>query len=163
MEQPNNISESSVKPQGKGFGVAGFVISLVAIILFGLIAWVATMQAVEAGMKSIMGESTTGGYGISLSWLVLSVIGLVLSVVGMTKLKKSGAKRGLAIAGLVISIITTLLCIVLVIGIKMANDEAQRRVDAATEAIKNFDMQKFADELNATTDSLNIETDSTAH
>ena len=161
MEQTNSVDEVVIKPEGKGLAVSGFVISLAAILLFGGIAYVAAMQAVQAAMLSIMGTPSDGGYLISFIWLGVSIIGLVLSAIGMSKLKKSGAKRGLAVAGLIISIVTVLLCLVLLVGIKLFQDESKKKIDETTAAIENFDMEKFTSEMNAAMDSLAMEMDTT--
>lgn len=161
MEQSNIIDEVAVKPEGKGLAVSGFVISLVAIIFFGAVAYLAAMQAVQAAMLSIMGTPSDGGYLISFIWLGVSIIGLVLSAIGMSKLKKSGAKRGLAIAGLIISIVTVLLCVALLVGIKLFQDESKKKIDDTTAAFENFDMDKFTSEMNAAMDSLASEMDTT--
>ena len=74
-------------PQGKGLSIAGFVISLVSIISC---CW-------------------------EIEWLVfpLLIVGLVLSAIGMTQSRKSGKTNGLAIAGLVISIIHAVFWVVI--------------------------------------------------
>ena len=65
---------------GKGLGIAGFVISLVVVV----IGWV-------------LGVFTP----------IAAILGLVLSAVAMGKAKKAGVKNGLATAGLVLGIIAT--------------------------------------------------------
>ena len=69
---------------GKGQSIAGFVLSLVALVIcwFGYASFVA---------------------------LPLAIVGLVLAVVGGKKLKANGQKSGLATAGLVLGIIATVL------------------------------------------------------
>jgi len=83
-----------VKPQGKGMAVAGFIISLVGLI-FSSIIIAAVIVSVGLG----------GGMGLGYFWLVLCILGLVLSIMGMMKLKRTGGKRGLAIAGMIIGIV----------------------------------------------------------
>lgn len=61
---------------GKGLGIAGFVVSLVSIP-FGMI--------------------TLG---------IMSLVGLILSIVAKKKSKKAGQPNGLAVAGIIISIIS---------------------------------------------------------
>ena len=67
MEQTNNTAPTTA---GKGMGVAGFVISLVALVLYFIVAPM-------AGLAAIVG----GGMGLSIFWTILSVLGLVLSVI----------------------------------------------------------------------------------
>ena len=64
---------------GKGLTIAGFVLSIIGI-LTAFIFWYASLPA--------------------------SIVGLVLSIVGGKKLKAAGSSRGLAIAGMVISIVS---------------------------------------------------------
>ncbi|MBR2614681.1 MAG: hypothetical protein IKC71_03695 [Clostridia bacterium] len=69
---------------GKGLGIAGFVISLLAVVF---------------------------GWSLALISFVLPfivpILGLILSAVGMGKANKAGVKNGLAVAGLVLGIIAT--------------------------------------------------------
>lgn len=51
---------------------------------------------------------------------VMPLVGLILSIIGLSKSKKSNSNNGLAIAGLIISIITLLLRVLLVGGIFFA-------------------------------------------
>ena len=70
---------------GKGFAIAGFVLSIVGIV-FGFLS----------GFFSIIG-------------LPVAVTGLVLSVVGGKKLAASEQPKGIATAGLVIGIIAVVI------------------------------------------------------
>ncbi|MCH2225669.1 MAG: hypothetical protein MK066_12935, partial [Crocinitomicaceae bacterium] len=91
------MSEEVTKPQGKGMGVAGFVIALVGL-LFATFVIAATVVNVGLG----------GGKGLLYFWLILCIGSVVLSVMGMMKLGKTGGKKGLAIAGLVVGIVATI-------------------------------------------------------
>lgn len=73
---PNQTIIINQKAKGNGVGTAGFVLALIAVVLF----WVPV-----------------------LSW-IMWLLGLILSAVGVTKQPK-----GLAIAGLVISLVGLLL------------------------------------------------------
>lgn len=92
------------KPQGKGMAVAGFVIALVALVFYVFVATAVTFAA-----------ALGGGYGLGIFWLVLSLAGTGLCVMGMMKLGKTGGKKGLAIAGMIIGIIAVVLTTMLVI------------------------------------------------
>lgn len=92
-----------------GLGTAGFVLGLVGLVfsfipLIGVVAW------------------------------PLVIIGLVLSVVGIAKARKTRASKGLAIAGTVLSAIGLLVCIVWVAAIGNVADEAQRNELKPVEA-----------------------------
>ena len=71
---------------GKGLSIAGFVLSLVGIV-FAFVLWYISIPC--------------------------SITGLVLSVVGGKKLKASNQPHGLAIAGLVISIVSLSLSVLM--------------------------------------------------
>ena len=131
MEQTN-----ATAPQGKGLGVTGFVLSLVGLIGYFPIAVVVAAQA-------FMG----GGYGTGIFWLVLCLAGTALSVMGMSKLKKTGGKRGLAITGLVLGLVATLLSLWLVMGIGKMQSAGDQLKGLGTE------WQKAVDDAKATTDS----------
>ncbi len=84
-----------------GLGTAGFVLGLVGLVfsfipLIGVVAW------------------------------PLVIIGLVLSLVGIARARKTAASKGLAIAGTVLSAIGLLVCIAWVGAVGKAVDEAQR-------------------------------------
>lgn len=110
MEQTNNTAPTNA---GKGLGVAGFVIALVALVLYFIIAPI-------AGLSALAG----GGMGLAIFWTIVSVVGLVLSVMGFMKAKAGNGKKGLAIAGLVIGIIATIMSIRLVFAVKVIHETA---------------------------------------
>lgn len=116
------MSKSEVKPQGKGLGIAGFVISLVALI-FSPIVYTAVTFSVSLG----------GGMGMGYFWISLSLLSVVLSVIGMMKLGKTGGKRGLAITGMIIGIVATVWSLLLLSGV----NEAVTQLDKS-----NIDMQE---------------------
>lgn len=69
---------------GKGLGIAGMVLGIVALVFLCINADVS---------------------------LVCAIVGLILSIVGMSKAKKAGVKNGMAVAGLVCSIVALALTI----------------------------------------------------
>ena len=137
------MEQTQQTPQGKGMGVAGFVISLVALVIYWIIAPIVAIAALAGG-----------GYGLGIFWLVLSLLGTLLSVMGMMKLGKTGGKKGLAITGMVLGIVATILSVMMVLGI----GKAQKAGNELGTQFKNA-MENVSDSLNKTmksvSDSLN--------
>lgn len=132
MEQTN-----ATAPQGKGLAVTGFVIALVA-----LVGWFFVSAA--AGLSAL---ATGGGMGLAATWLVISLVSAVLSIMGMMKLGKTGGKKGLAIAGMIIGIIATISSVMTVIGVKKTQD--------AHNMVKEQLGPEFQDAMNQLADTLN--------
>ena len=106
MNQKNKMEQNTqVQPQGKGLGVAGFVISLIALVGWLFVGLGALAKAALDGVQGKDG----GGMGLMIGWLVFSLLGTVLSMMGMMKLGKTGGKKGLAITGMILGIVATLL------------------------------------------------------
>ena len=152
MEETNNTAPAS--NPGKGLGVAGFVISLVALVLYFIIAPI-------AGLSALAG----GGMGLSIFWTLVSIVGLVLSVMGFMKAKAANGKKGLAIAGLVMGIIVTIMSVRLVFAVKeihaTAGDFGKELINAMGEGMKEgleHAMDSVKQELNQPAPA-----DSTAH
>jgi len=80
-------AEREEKEKTNGFGIAGFVVSLVSL-------WLGSF------------------------YCLASIVGLVLSIIGMSKSKVCGKCNGLAVAGLVISIISLVIwgIILIIVG-----------------------------------------------
>lgn len=108
-------STNSNPKAGKGLGIAGFVVALVALVL-----WVPMSAA------AVFAAALGGGTGTAVFLLLMSLTGLVLSVVGLMKASKSGGKKGLAIAGLVIGLVATLLSISTFVGVSNAKTEFEK-------------------------------------
>ncbi len=103
-------------PQGKGLAIGGFVLSLVGLLLSSWIAAIAALSIAAGGSAILM-----------YLWLVLCIASIILSVMGMSKLGKTGGKKGLGIAGMIIGIVATIYSIILVLGLSAASaviDEA---------------------------------------
>lgn len=73
-------------------------------------------------------------------WLVLCIVSIVLSVMGMSKLGKTGGKKGLGIAGMIIGIVATIYAIFLSLGLG-AVDAGVGNTDLSAEWEKS--MQKL--------------------
>ena len=105
----SELDSTTQAPQGKGMAVAGFIIALAAFLLNNVMAGIAI---VSIGL---------GGSGwIMYLWLVVNIVSIILSVMAMGKLKKTGGKRGLAIAGMIIGIVGTVWAIILCLGMAAA-------------------------------------------
>jgi hypothetical protein len=122
MSEENNVSQ----PQGKSMGIAGFILSLVTLLFSTWIVAIATVSVIAGGSPWLM-----------YFWLVLAIAGLVLSAMGMSKLGKTGGKKGLAIAGLVIGIISVIYCLMLCAGLSAAASAADTYVDSV-DGINNL-------------------------
>ncbi len=135
------MEQTTQTPQGKGMGTAGFVISLVALVLYFPVA-------IAVAASAIFG----GGYGLGIFWILVSVLGTILSVMGMMKLGKTGGKRGLAIAGLVLGIVASLLSIKLVMGIGAIHEAGGEFGDKFKDAMEqglNKNLDSLAKEMGA--------------
>ena len=144
-------NQTTTQPQGKKLAVAGFVISLIALIGYFIVA-------IAVAASAMMG----GGYGLGIFWLLLSLAGTGLCVMGMMKLGKTGGKKGLAIAGMVCGIIAVILTLMLVMGIGKMQAAGGEFGDAfkkgMTEGLENLDTAKLRMDMEAAmqgmTDSL---------
>lgn len=105
----SELDATTQAPQGKGMAVAGFIIALAALVLNNVMAGIAILALIAGGSGWLM-----------YLWLVVNILGMVLSIMAMGKLKKSGQKRGLAIAGMIIGIVGTVWAIILCLGMAAA-------------------------------------------
>jgi formate-dependent nitrite reductase membrane component NrfD len=105
----SELDATTQVPQGKGMAVAGFIIALAALVLNNVMAGIAILALIAGGSGWLM-----------YLWLVVNILGMVLSIMAMGKLKKSGQKRGLAIAGMIIGIVGTVWAIILCLGMAAA-------------------------------------------
>ena len=112
-------------PQGKGLSIGGFVLSLVGLIFS---SWVAALTVVNM-TESLNETGEIGGKGLMYFWMVLCIASVVLSVMGMSKLGKTGGKKGLAIAGLVIGIVAVLYALLLLAGLETAAEIGNNSID----------------------------------
>ena len=130
MEQ-NTTTPTPVNPNaGKNLGIAGMILGIVAIIV---------------------------SFVPCFGWwaVVLAVVGVVLSAISMTQAQKAGAPKGMAIAGLICSILA------IVIGsvwIYLITKGATMAVDQMKEAMEQSGAM---DSLNKALEQLKEITDST--
>lgn len=117
---------------GKGLNVAGFVIALVALVLWIFISGAALLQAVVGG-----------GMGLAIFWIIVSVVGAGLCVMGFMKAKAGNGKKGLAIAGLIIGLLATGLSVRTVFLVKEAHalmgSAGTELMSKMEEGLKNMD------------------------
>jgi hypothetical protein len=133
------------KPQGKGLAVSGFVIALVALVFYVFVATAVTFAA-----------ALGGGYGLGIFWLVLSLAGTALSILGMMKLGKTGGKKGLGIAGMIIGLVATVLTTILVLSIGKIHEESGALGDQFKEVMEQS-AEQIKEEMNQVIDSVQQE------
>ena len=132
MSEENNVSQ----PQGKSMGVAGFILSLVTLLFSSWIAVIATASMIAGGSPWLM-----------YFWLVLAIAGVVFSAMGMSKLGKTGGKKGLAIAGLVIGIISVIYCLMLSAGLSAVDAAADNYTDIVDGVNESMDALKDLEDI----------------
>lgn len=129
MEETNNTAASS---KGKGLGVAGMVIGIVAVI------W-AIIPLLGAG-----------------AWW-LAVVGLVLSIVGFVMAKNgNNPNKGMMMAGIILGIVATVLSFYRVYQVTQAvkalegiGQEFATEMKAALDSAKNEAIEAVADSLQS--------------
>lgn len=140
MEQ---TSQSTQAPQGKGMAVTGFVLSLVGLVFYFIIAGIVAVSALVGG-----------GYGLGIFWLVLCLAGTGLSVMGMMKLGKTGGKKGLAIAGMIIGIIAVIMTAMLVMKIGSMQAAGGAFGDEFKKGLESLDTAKLRQEMESAVQSI---------
>ncbi len=141
MEQTNTTQ----KPEGKGMGTAGFVISLVALALLLFIV-----------PSALFAAALGSGTGLSIFWVILSLLGAGLSIMGMMKLGKTGGKKGLATTGMVLGIVSFLISAWLVYAVSQVHatvgDKVLDGIEQASKSLGNIDsLTKAAEKALDTT------------
>lgn len=129
MEETNNTATST---KGKGLGVAGMVIGIVAVI------W-AIIPLLGAG-----------------AWW-LAVVGLVLSIVGFVMAKNgNNPNRGMMMAGIILGVVATALSFYRVYQVAEAvkalegiGQEFATEMKAALDSAKNEAIEAVADSLQS--------------
>jgi len=124
------MSENTT-PQGKGLAVGGFVLSLVGLI----------------GASIVMGASylASGSKTVSYIWVVLCIASVILSVMGMSKLGKTGGKKGLGIAGMIIGIVAVLWSLFVLLGLSALDaglnqlGTDMQELNESMEKLENFE------------------------
>ena len=120
---PNPPQQTPAKPSN-GLGTAGFVVGLIGLLLsfiplVGVVAW------------------------------PLVILGIIFSAVGISKAVKGRAtNKGLAITGLIVSIIGLVICIVWAFVVKTASDEINE--EANREAVIVYEITGDAANVNVT-------------
>lgn len=130
-----NLDATTTAPQGKGMAIAGFIIALAALVLNNVMAGIAILAIIAGGSGWLM-----------YLWLVVNILGLILSIMAMGKLKKTGGKRGLAIAGMIIGIVGTVWAVILVMGLSVAASASSGLSGDMQDAFQK-EMQKELDKM----------------
>ena len=137
MSEENNAA----KPQGKGAAIGGFVLALIGLIFAGMIAGIVVIS-----MGATLAETgEIGGKGLMYFWVILCLASVVLSVMGMMKLGKTGGKKGLAIAGMIIGIVAVIWSVMLLMGLEMAAGIGNTAID---DAMNNTDWDSINDMID---------------
>lgn len=136
MEE-NNGSAAKTNA-GKGLNVSGFVIALVALVLWVVIAGMASLAAIAGG-----------GMGLAIFWLIFSLLGAGLSLMGVMAASKGNGKKGLGIAGVVLGLVATILSVTTVLGVKKVHDTVGNKFgDALKDGLENLgDTAKMRESL----------------
>ncbi|HTL81948.1 MAG TPA: hypothetical protein VL651_09605 [Bacteroidia bacterium] len=121
------MEQSNTPNPGKGLGLTGFILALVALIGGGIVWFVAVA---DAGFNG-------GGMGLAIGWAVYCVIATVLSFMGMNKSKAAGQKNGLALGGLIIGIIAVVTAVTTIWSVHTAQGMHNDAADAL-DAIGNM-------------------------
>lgn len=129
-----NVNGTQV--QGKGMAITGFVLALLGLLLNSIVAGISIL-AIAAG----------GSGWLMYVWLVLNIVALVMCIMAMSKMKKSGGKAGLAIAGMIIAIIGTIYAIILTLGMNAAAGLASSAGDEFKKELENIDWKKELENL----------------
>jgi len=116
------LDTNTSKPQGKGLAVTGFILALVGLV-FGWLVYASLTLA--AGVSIGLGQEPSMGLGYF--WIVLSVAAVVFSLMGVMKLGKTGGKKGLGIAGLVIGLVGLIFTIMMHLGVETAAKEVAEK------------------------------------
>jgi hypothetical protein len=95
---------------------------------------------------------------LNIGAMVIGVVGAVLAAVGLTKAKKSGAGKGLAIAGVVLGVLALIISIVINVAFANAvddavNDVTETSVEAPADEADDAATDDAADEEAATDDA----------
>ena len=124
-----NLDATTTAPQGKGMAITGFVLAVVGLIFSSWIAAIAVAAIILGGSPWIM-----------YLWLVLCIVSIILSVMGMSKLKKTGGKRGIGIAGMIVGIVATVYALILTLGLgeaaSMSSDMSNEMRDAFKDGMQ---------------------------
>ncbi len=124
------LDTNTTKPQGKGLAVTGFILALVGLV-FGWLVY--GSLTIAAGIALGLGQEPSMGLGYF--WIVLSVAAVVMSLMGVMKLGKTGGSKGLGIAGLVIGLVGLIFTIMMHLGVEAA---AKQAADQAKTQINNI-------------------------
>ncbi len=131
MEQTSNQNTNSTA--GKGMGLAGLIVGIVAV-LFSFIPCL--------GMYAI----------------IPAVVGIILSAISMSQAGKAGAPKGMAIGGLICSVIAVLVALYWVYVTMFVANEAGNAILNEIEKSGALDsLNKALDQIKEITDTMNTQ------
>lgn len=131
MEQ-NTTTPTPAGNNGKGLGIAGMILGILAIIV---------------------------SFVPCFGWwaIVLAVVGVILSAISMSQAKKTGTPKGMAIAGLICSILAIIIGTIWIFVIAKAVTEGGEMFKEAMEKSGAMDsLTKAMEQLKNITDTLNV-------
>lgn len=128
MEQ--NTTPQPAANNGKGLGIAGMILGILAIIL-----------------------SFIPCFGV---WaIIFAVVGVILSAISLSQAKKAGTSKGMAIAGLICSILAIIIGSIWIFVIAKAVNEGGGLLKEAMEQSGAMDsLNKAMEQLKNLTDTL---------
>ena len=128
-QQPQ-YQQPPVQDTGKGLSIAGLVLGIVAVVL----AWF---------------------YMINIAALVCGIAGIVCAAMGKKKARAAGAPTGMGTAGLVVSIIGTVLAGIGFLTCTLCVICAGNAINAAADQLNKGDLNDLSNELNNLLEQLN--------
>ena len=137
------MNQTTTNP-GKGLGVGGFVLSLVAIVGYFIVAGIAALQAATTG----------GGTTTMIVWCIICALALLLSFMGYRKSRAVNMKNGIGMAGIIISAVALILSVWSIVGIREVATNPD--VEKARQDIRNS-LEEMQDEMQHSMDSLQQE------
>ena len=105
--QPEYVLKRKIP--GRGFGISSMVLGIIGIV-YGVVSFVSAVRAIN-NAKQIEQIAESGEWQMPITFLVLGVLSLCFAPAAFRK----GYKNGVSVSGLVLGLLTTILCAVALI------------------------------------------------